>query len=236
MVTHGCGAFIPDDVPGGAKTLTSKVVDAGAGILQKLKPIQAFQQHICTWAIFSQNMKRKIETHHYAARLNDDFLQCAVYDSDQANARLIGVEYVISEKVFKTFPQEEKQLWHSHAFEIKEGLWVNPGVPEVIQKQELKGLASTYGKFWCTWQFDQGDVLPMGPPSLMMSPQKEDPGRIPDPSIQKRDAYYGISTPNMSKSRADIKDPESLDPNADRWRQTGKGWHVKLVDVLMALG
>nr|XP_024365131.1 oil body-associated protein 2A-like isoform X3 [Physcomitrium patens] len=117
MVTHGCGASIPDDVPGGAKTLTSKVVDAGAGILQKLKPIQAFQQHICTWAIFSQNMKRKIETHHYAARLNDDFLQCAVYDSDQANARLIGVEYVISEKVFKTFPQEEKQLWHSHAFE-----------------------------------------------------------------------------------------------------------------------
>lgn len=48
------------------------------------------EQHICTWAIFSQNMKRKIETHHYAACLNDDFLQCAVYDSDQANARLIG--------------------------------------------------------------------------------------------------------------------------------------------------
>ena len=35
-------------------------------------------------------MKRKIETHHYAARLNEDFLQCAVYDSDQPNARLIG--------------------------------------------------------------------------------------------------------------------------------------------------
>lgn len=44
MATHGCSASTADDVPGGEKTLTSKVVDAGAGLLQKLKPIQAFQQ------------------------------------------------------------------------------------------------------------------------------------------------------------------------------------------------
>jgi hypothetical protein len=47
-------------------------------------------QHVCTWALFSHDMSRKIETHHYAARLNEDFLQCAVYDSDESNARLIG--------------------------------------------------------------------------------------------------------------------------------------------------
>jgi hypothetical protein len=35
---------------------------------------------------------------------------------------------------------------------------VNPGVPEVMQKQELKKLAKTYGKFWCTWQFDHGTI------------------------------------------------------------------------------
>lgn len=41
--------------------------------------------------------------------------------------------------------------------QIKEGLWINPGLLEVMQKQELKGLAKTYGKFWCTWQFDRGE-------------------------------------------------------------------------------
>ncbi len=35
---------------------------------------------------------------------------------------------------------------------------MNPGVPEVMQKQELKKLAKTYGKFWCTWQFDRGTI------------------------------------------------------------------------------
>ena len=33
---------------------------------------------------------------------------------------------------------------------------MNPGMPEMVQQQELKSLANTYGKFWCTWQFDRG--------------------------------------------------------------------------------
>jgi len=28
--------------------------------------------------------------------------QCVIYDSDEPNARLIGIEYIISENVFKT--------------------------------------------------------------------------------------------------------------------------------------
>jgi hypothetical protein len=40
-------------------------------------------------------MKRKIETHHYAARLNEDVLQCLVYDTDETDARLIGIHALI---------------------------------------------------------------------------------------------------------------------------------------------
>lgn len=231
---HGCTPSSPADVPGGPKSLTSKAVDLGAGILQSLNPIKAFQQHVCTWAIFSHDMTRKIETHHYAARLNEDFLQCAVYDSDRPNARLIGVEYVVSEKVFQGLPDEEKQLWHSHNFEIKEGLWMNPGVPEAVQKQELKGLANTYGKFWCTWQFDRGDRLPLGPPALMMSPQAQAPGRIPDDVVARRDGKYGVSSSSLKSDRAVIGEMK-VDPQADRWRRTGKGFAVDLKEVLMTL-
>jgi hypothetical protein len=42
--SHGCRASTPEDVPGGVKTMTSKVLDAGAGLLQSLKPIKSFQQ------------------------------------------------------------------------------------------------------------------------------------------------------------------------------------------------
>ncbi|KAG0577795.1 hypothetical protein M758_5G175500 [Ceratodon purpureus] len=47
-------------------------------------------QHVCTCAIFSYDMSRKIETHHDVARLNEDFCQCAIFDSDESNDRLIG--------------------------------------------------------------------------------------------------------------------------------------------------
>ncbi|CAM6034407.1 unnamed protein product [Sphagnum compactum] len=231
---HPCGVpapSTPEDVPGAPKTVTSHILEQSAGLIQSLTPIKQFNQHVCTWAIFSHDMKRKIETHHYAARLNEDVLQCLVYDSDETDARLIGVEYIVSERLFLALPDEEKKLWHSHFYEIKEGLWVNPGVPEVMQKQELKKLAKTYGKFWCTWQFDRGDRLPLGPPALMMSPQEHPLGQIPEEMIKKRDAKYGLSTSELKASRADIEGPTVLHPLADYWKHTGKGWAVDLKEV-----
>ncbi|XP_025661684.1 oil body-associated protein 2A-like [Arachis hypogaea] len=88
-------------------------------MLQSLKPVKQFNHHICSFAIYSHDMSRQIETHHYCSRLNQDFLQCVVYDSDDANACLLGVEYIISDRIFEDLPDEEKKLWHSHAYEME---------------------------------------------------------------------------------------------------------------------
>lgn len=91
---------------------------------------------------------------------------------------LVGVEYIISPNLYKTLSAEEQKLWHSHAYEIKSGLWVNPSVPEMLEKPELDKMACTYGKFWCTWQVDRGDRLPLGAPALMFSPQPVNLGKV----------------------------------------------------------
>ncbi|CAL5409059.1 unnamed protein product [Camellia sinensis] len=67
----------------------------------------------------------------------------------------MGVEYIITDRIFETLPSDEQKLWHSHAYEIKSGLWVNPEVPKLVVKPELENLTKTYGKFWCTWQADR---------------------------------------------------------------------------------
>ena len=46
-----------------------------------------------------------------------------LYDKD---GRLLGIEYMVPEQVFKTFPAEERKLWHSHVFEVKSGQLVMP--------------------------------------------------------------------------------------------------------------
>lgn len=212
--------------------LSTCMLEKGAKLLQSLTPVHQFQQHVCTWAMYAHDMNRKIETHLFATRLNEEFLQCAVFDSDQSDARLIGVEYIISGRLFLALPEEEQKLWHSHAFEIKQGLWVNPGVPEAMQKAELKKIATTYGKFWCTWQVDRGDKIPIGAPLLMMSPQEVPPGEVDEDSITRRDAKYKLSSAQLAHSRAEfiIEGPQPLNrhPMADYWMKAGKGFVVDL--------
>lgn len=112
-------------------------------------------------------MSRQVEAHHYCSHVNEDVMQCLIYDSDDSNARLIGVEYIVSDNVFKTLPAEEKKLWHSHEYEVKSGLLFMPRLPTAAESQVMKKLVKTYGKTWHFWQFDRGDVLPMGCPQLM---------------------------------------------------------------------
>ncbi|CAI9087862.1 OLC1v1022046C1 [Oldenlandia corymbosa var. corymbosa] len=219
--------------PGKSMTVEQTMLDKGAQMLQTLEPIKQMSQHVCTFALYSNDMHRHIETHHYVTRINQDFLQCAVYDSDDSHGRLIGVEYIISDRLFEGLNPEEQKLWHSHAYEIKSGLWVNPRVPEMVVKPELENLARTYGKFWCTWQTDRGDKLPMGPPALMMSPQAVNLGMVRPDLIKKRDDKYNISTDTLKVSRVEIGEPEWINPQADYWKQHQKCFVVDAEPVEM---
>lgn len=43
--------------------------------------------------------------------------QCVIYDSDAPDARLIGIEYIISRRMYEELPEEEQKYWHSHVYE-----------------------------------------------------------------------------------------------------------------------
>lgn len=100
-------------------------------------------------------MSRQLIAHHYCSHINQDVRQCVIYDSDRPDARLIGVEYIISEDLFNALPAEEKKLWHSHVHEVKSGQLVAPGVPDIAEKEVMKELINTYGKTfhskWCEY-------------------------------------------------------------------------------------
>jgi hypothetical protein len=84
-------------------------------------------------------------------------------------ARLIGVEYIISENLFLTLADVEKPLWHTHEYEVKSGVLLIPGVSGPIQRQDREKVCKTYGKTFHFWQIDRGDNLPLGLPQMMMS-------------------------------------------------------------------
>ncbi|MFN2507763.1 MAG: OBAP family protein [Chthoniobacterales bacterium] len=187
-----------------------------------LAPLSAIHAHVCGIHFYSGDMKRQLIAHHYCAHLSDEVLQCVLYDSEKKNARLIGVEYIVSAKIFESLPAEEKKLWHSHSYEVKSGVLTAPGASETAEKDLMKVLIGTYGKTWHMWQVDRGDKLPLGIPQLMMAFTKD--GQL-DPKIAaERDKLYPISVAAKKAARADIPDAK-IDAGADAWQ---KGSAVQL--------
>jgi hypothetical protein len=195
-----------------------------------LAPVGAIHAHVCGIHFYSGNMKRQLIAQHYCAHLSDEVLQCIIYDSERKDARLIGIEYIVSAKVFESLPADEKKFWHSHNYEVKSGALAAPGVPEAAEKDLMKVLIGTYGKTWHTWQVDRGDKLPLGIPQLMMAFTKD--GQL-DPKIAaEREKLYSVPVAAKRAARADIPDAK-IAAGADAW-QKGSAVQLDLKTVSMA--
>eukprot|EP00898_Chlorokybus_atmophyticus_P003127 jgi/Chlat1/3815/Chrsp26S04050 len=222
-----------DEVAGAPQSFTTTVTERAAAISSSFKPINRIDLHLCSYPFHADDMTRQIEVHHYCTQLTEDFWQCAFYDSDKKNSRLIGVEYIVSSKVFKDLPEEEKPLWHTHAYEVKGGTMFMPSsAPEALVKpaedEVMRRMVDTYGKVWLTWQFDRGDKIPLGVPSRMMS--ITGPGQL-SPELEKRmQREYGVCSMGLTEARKHIEAPVALHPAADAW-QKGKSFKLEPVEV-----
>ena len=149
--------------PPGAKTSPkTKALEAGAILLQNKPPVEALNAYLNGLHFYNGNMKGQMDADHYCALLNEEVIQCVIYDGNARDAKIMGIEYIISEQLFKGLPAEEKALWHSHVHEVKSGTLVAPGIPDVAEKELMKKLVSTYGKTWHTWHTDRHRELPIG--------------------------------------------------------------------------
>jgi len=168
-----------------------------------------------------------LHAHHYCSHINEEVHQCVIYESDKANARLIGIEYIITEKLFNQLPEDEKKYWHSHIHEVKSGILVAPEVPDAAEHEVMKTLISTYGKTVHTWQVDRGDPLPYGPPQLMFS--YSDDSQVDWDYLRKRDSEEGYYSQGKRQLRADIKEPRKA-RGADDW-ESGKTVQYQAVAI-----
>ena len=189
---------------------------AGAELPRGGGPLQAFDAHLCGFHFYSGNMKRALRVDHYCSHLNDDVFQCVIYDSNEKNARLIGVEYIISEALFKQLPEEEKKLWHSHRYEVMSGQLIAPGLSDADEKKLMTEFVSTYGKTWHLWQVDRGDQLPLGLPKLMMGFTAD--GQADPAMVAARNRDLDIDPATVKAKRADIP-TRPVAEGADGWQE-----------------
>jgi len=220
LIAASASAQSPSSIETPAAPKTSEATSGFA-------PLKGIHAHVCGIHFYSGNMKRQLIAQHYCAHLTDEILQCILYDSEGKDARLIGIEYIVSARIFESLPAEEKKLWHSHNYEVKSGVLTAPEAPEDAEKDLMKVLIGTYGKTWHTWQVDRGDKLPLGIPQLMMAFTKD--GQLNSKIAAERDKLYSVSVAAKKAARADIPDAK-VDPGADAW-QKGSAVQVDLKTV-----
>jgi hypothetical protein len=210
--------------PGNDKTAKTAVLEAGAAVLQSQPPVRALDSYLDGFHFYSGDLKGQMEAHHYCSILNDDLIQCVIYDGNLADAKLMGVEYIVSEKLFTSLPAAEKSFWHSHVHEVKSGQLIAPGIPEIAEHELMEKLIHTYGKTWHTWHTDLDKELPLGAPQLMMGFTAD--GQADRDMVRARDQRFGIDSNQKKKNRADMTSPP-IDPGADSWQQ---GRSIQIAD------
>jgi hypothetical protein len=202
--------------PGREETAKTKALETGADLMQDKAPLRALNAYMDGFHFYNGDMKGQMEAHHYCGHLNDEVIQCVIFDGNEENAKVMGVEYIVSRVLFEKLPAEEKHLWHSHAHEVRSGQLIAPGIPEVAEHELMEKIASTYGKTWHTWHTDRHAELPLGTPMLMMGFTQD--GQANEQMVSERDRRFGVSSAQNRQKRADINYPP-IDAEADAWQK-----------------
>jgi hypothetical protein len=211
---------------GEGHSVEHRILDLAASVMQHRYPMEAMSTYLNGFHFYADDMGRQVEAHHFCIHLAHDMHQCVIFDANAADARLIGIEYIISEERFRRLPEDEKRLWHSHHYEVKSGQLIAPGIPEMAERAYFEDLASTYGKTFHTWQIDRDD-FPYGVPQLMMGFTQD--GQIDEAKLEARDRRLGVSWQRRRASRADIPMP-TLVPGANSW-ETGRSVQTRPEEV-----
>lgn len=191
-------------------TTKDSVLEFGTETTQSFGPLQSVCAHLNALHVYASDTGRSVEANHYCTHLSADVRQCLIYDAPTNPARLIGVEYMITPKLYETLDEEERKLWHSHNYEVKSGMLILPNrnlpnaIWEVAETEEMKEIIGLYGKTFHFWQVDRGDLLPLGKPQLMMSFTADE--QVPWDKVKERDDRFGVSTAAKKGWRKGIPD------------------------------
>jgi hypothetical protein len=127
------------------------------------KPAEGFTLHIDAKLHFPG--APDMVAHHYCKEVAGGMTECLLFESDEPNARLVGVEVIVGADAHAALPDDEKAMWHYHKEEIAKVSATLPDVSAEEGAKVLKDVEETYGKVYLLWDPGNSDK-PIGNPSV----------------------------------------------------------------------
>lgn len=192
----------------------------------KMPPVDHINLYFCGFHIAKSNPGFQLQTQHYCCAHGDGMHQCVLYDKRTPDAKLLGVEYIISDKMYRELPEEEKKYWHPHTYEVLGGGLIAPHMTLEKENAFMEALLPTWGKAWHVWP-DPSTKVPMGDPLLMWSLMGD--GQANEEMEAERDRAFGVSTAKIAERRQkhfgmpkpQVDLPDSMDFIGRQWTNQG---------------
>ena len=192
-----------------------------------MAPLDNHHLHFCGIHCAKKDPRIQIVTQHYCGMVGEGMHQCLLYDSVGKNARLLGVEYIVTDEIYRKLPDVEKRYWHPHTYEVLSGGLIAPAMKPDDEMEFMKGLLLTWGKTWHTWP-DPTTPVPMGEPMLMWSLTGD--GQGDTNVIAARDKEFRVKTADIRKQRIKaigydvpaVPPPKDMDVIGRQWTATGE--------------
>jgi hypothetical protein len=186
--------------------------------------------HFCGIHMAKKNPGLQFITQHYCAAhsggAEGDVFQCVLFDGTGKNAKLIGVEYLISDEAYRKLPDEEKKYWHAHTYEVLGGGLIAPGLTAKEEMDFMKVVIKTWGKAWHTWP-DPKSAVPVGEPMLIWSLMGD--GQVDEKLLARRDKEFKVDTAAIRDAREkefglqapNVPAPKDVNAVGRMWTETG---------------
>ena len=193
-------------------------------------PMSAPHFHFCGIHMAKNNPKLQFVTQHYCAAhtggSEGDVFQCTLFDGTGKNARLIGVEYLISDEAYRKLAEGEKKYWHAHTYEVLGGGLIAPGMSAEDEMKFMKVVITTWGKAWHTWP-DPSTAVPVGEPLLIWSLMGD--GQVDEKVLAARDKEFKVDTAKVRAARVkefglevpNVPPPKDANAIGRQWTESG---------------
>src|SRR5690554_13587 len=205
---HATETSATDAPPGEEKTAKTKVLETKAKALQANAPLAPFDIYLVGFHPMKEKPQQQMIAHHYCHQVNEDFAQCLLFDGNKDTAKLNSIEYIVSEKLFASLPEQERSYWHPHNGEILSGQLVAPGIPDAAEESLMRSKMNSYGKTWHVWNTGhpghEADSLPLGPAMLAWSFSRD--GEILPELVEHRDKQLDVSTEATRERRQALRE------------------------------
>src|SRR3954463_4840562 len=76
----GGNSASPVRTPGAEESTKLRGLEGGAALMQDRAPISALNVYVDGFHFYNGDLQGQMEAHHYCSTVNEDVIQCAIYD------------------------------------------------------------------------------------------------------------------------------------------------------------